>query len=103
MVELKAFESEADSNFESNLEGGKQIINAEPNSTVATTKVHLDKPKEPEEGECLFHLQMWVKGAPLHFIVDNSSQKNLISAKFIKQLDLPKIPHLQHYTIGWLR
>jgi hypothetical protein len=46
---------------------------------------------------------MWVKGYPLHFIVDSGSQKNFISAEVIKRLDLPTTLHLQPYTIGWLR
>jgi hypothetical protein len=45
---------------------------------------------------------MWVKGTPLHFIVDSGSQKNLISAEVIKRLALPTMPHPQPYTIGWL-
>jgi hypothetical protein len=45
---------------------------------------------------------MWVKGPPLHFIVNSDSQKNLISTEVIKQLDLPMTPHPQPYTIGWL-
>jgi hypothetical protein len=45
---------------------------------------------------------MWVKGAPIHFIVDSGSQKNLISVEVIKRLDLPTTPHLQPYTIDWL-
>jgi hypothetical protein len=45
---------------------------------------------------------MWVKGTPLHFIVDSGSQKNLISTKVIKWLDLPTTLHPQPYTIGWL-
>jgi hypothetical protein len=102
MVELKAFESKVDSNSESNPEGGKQIIDAKPNSMVATTKVQPSEPEEPEEGKCLFHSQMWVKGALIHFIVDNGSQKNLISAEVLKQLNLPMTPHPQPYTIGWL-
>jgi hypothetical protein len=44
---------------------------------------------------------MWVKGAPLHFIVDSDSQKNLISAEVVKWLDLPMTPHPYPYTIGW--
>jgi hypothetical protein len=103
MVELKASESEADSDYGSNPEGGKQIIDLVPSATVASTKVRPSKPEEPEEGECLFHSQMWVKGAPLHFIVDSGSQKNLISAEVIKRMDLPTTPHPQPYTIGWLR
>jgi hypothetical protein len=39
MAKLKAFESEIDSNTESNPEGGNQIIDVEPSATVATTKV----------------------------------------------------------------
>jgi hypothetical protein len=45
---------------------------------------------------------MWVKGTPLHFIIDSGSQKNLISVEVIKWLDLPTTPHPQPYTIGWL-
>jgi hypothetical protein len=46
---------------------------------------------------------MWVKGALLHFIVDRGSQRNLISAEFVKQLDLSTTPYLHPYTIEWLR
>jgi hypothetical protein len=93
----------ADFDFEINPEGGKQIIDVEPSATDATTKFRPNEPKEPEEGECLFHLQMWVKGAPIHFIVDNGNQKNLILAEVIKRLDLPTTLHPQPYTIDWLR
>jgi hypothetical protein len=53
--ELKASKSEADYDSESNHEGGKQIIDDEPRAMVATTKVRRNEPKEPEEGENLFH------------------------------------------------
>jgi hypothetical protein len=45
---------------------------------------------------------MWVKGSPMYFIIDSSIQKNLISVEVIKRLALPKTPHPQPYTIGWL-
>jgi hypothetical protein len=45
---------------------------------------------------------MWVKGTPLHFIIDRGSQKNLISVEVFKHLSLSTMPHLQPYTIGWL-
>jgi hypothetical protein len=45
---------------------------------------------------------MWVKGTPLHFIVDSESQKNLISIEVVKRFKFPRIPHPQPYTIGWL-
>jgi hypothetical protein len=96
MAELKASESEADSDSESNTEGGKRIINVESSATIATTKV---QPSEPEEGEHLFHSHMWVKGAPIHFIFDSCSQKNLILAKVIKRMDLSMTIHPHPYTI----
>ena len=52
--------------------------------------------------ECLFHSQLCVQGTPLHFIVDNGSQKNLISAEVIKILKLPMVLHPQPYNIGWM-
>jgi hypothetical protein len=73
MVELKASKSEVDFDSELNLEGGKRIINVEPSAMVTTTKVRSSEPEEPEEGDCLFHSQMWVKRALLHFIVDSGS------------------------------
>jgi hypothetical protein len=40
---------------------------------------------------------MWMKGTPLHFIVNSRSHKNLISAEVVKQLGLPTTPHPQPY------
>ena len=102
MAKLKASELEVDFDSESNPEGGKWIIDVEPSATVATTKVWLREPEETEEGECLFHSQMWVKGSPIHFIVDSDSQKKLISIEVVKRLDLVTTPHPQPYTISWL-
>jgi hypothetical protein len=45
---------------------------------------------------------MWVKGAPLHFIVDSGSQKNMISVEVVKRMDLAMTPYLQPYTISWI-
>ena len=81
---------------------GKQVIDAKPSATIATTKIQLEDPEELEEGERLFHSHMWVNGVPLHFIIDNGSQKNLISTEVVKQLKLPTTPHPQPYNIGWL-
>jgi hypothetical protein len=102
VAEVKASESDVGSDSESEPEKGRHIIDVEPSATISTTKIHPGEPDEPEEGECLFHSQMWVKGTPLHFIIDSGSQKNLISVEVIKQLALPTMPHPQPYTIGWL-
>jgi hypothetical protein len=87
---------------ESKLEKGRWIIDLEPSAIVATTKIHPDQPDEKEEGKCLFHSQMWVKGTPLHFIIDSRSQKNPISTYFFKWLAMSTMPHPQSYTIRWL-
>jgi hypothetical protein len=106
VAELKASESDACSDFESEPEKGndkgKQIIDAEPNATIATMKIQKEEPEDPEEAERLFHSKMWVKDSSLQFIVDSESQKNLISVEVMKRLSLPTIAHPQPYTIGWL-
>jgi hypothetical protein len=81
----------------------RQIIDADPTTIVATAAIQPEEPTYPEEGERLFHSQMWVKGTPLHFIVNSGSHKNLISAEVVKQLGLSTTPHPQPYNIGWLR
>jgi hypothetical protein len=103
VVEIKDKEPNPDSESDSENTGKRQIIDADPTAIVATTTIQPEEPTDPEEGECLFHSQMWVKGTPLHFIVDSGSQKNLISAEVVKQLGLSTTPHLQPYNIGWLR
>jgi hypothetical protein len=102
VAEVKASESDVVYDSEIEPERGRQIIDVEPSTTVATTKLQPDEPNEPEEGEYLFHSHMWVKYTSLHFIVDRGSQKNLISVEFIKWLALPTTLHPQPYTIGWL-
>jgi hypothetical protein len=73
-----------------------------PSATIATTKLHLGELDDKEEGEHLFHSQMWVKDTPLHFIVASGTQKNLISTEVVKWLALHITSHPQPFTIGWL-
>jgi hypothetical protein len=61
VAEVKSSESDVGSDSDSEPERGRQIIDMEPSATVATTKLQPSEPDEPEEGECLFHSQMWVK------------------------------------------
>jgi hypothetical protein len=103
VAEIKDKEPNPDSESDSENTGKRQIIDADPTTIVVTTTIQPEEPTDPEEGEHLFHSQMWVKGTPLHFIVDSGSQKNLISAEVIKQLGLSTTPHPQPYNIGWLR
>jgi hypothetical protein len=103
VAEIKDKEPNLDSESDSENNGKRQIIDADPTAIVATAAIQPEEPTDPEEGERLFHSQMWVKGTPLHFIVDSGSQKNLISAEVVKQLGLSTTPHPQPYNIGWLR
>jgi hypothetical protein len=100
VAKVKASELDADYDSELEPERGIWIIDTEPSATIATTKLQPGEPHELEEGERLFHSQMWVKGTPLHFIIDSGSHKNLISEEVIKRLALPTMPHPQPYTIG---
>ena len=69
VAKIKAYESYAyfdtKSEHEKGNDRGKNIINVDPNSTVANTKIQKEEPEDSEEEECLFHSQMWVKGSPL--------------------------------------
>jgi hypothetical protein len=85
---------DAGSDYESEQENGRWIIDVEPSATVATTKIEPSEPDEPEEGEHLFPSQMWVKVTMLHLIINSGIQKNLISVEVVKQLALQKTPHL---------
>jgi len=80
---LKASESDACFDHESEPNKGngkgKKIIEVEPSATVSTTNIQKKESEDLEDGEHLFHSQMWAKGSPVQFIVDSGSQKNLIS------------------------
>jgi hypothetical protein len=86
VVQIKDKEPNHDSQSDLENTDTRQIIDIDPTSIVETTTIQPEEPIDLERGECLFHLPMWVKGTPLHFIVDSRSQKNLISAEVIKQL-----------------
>ena len=102
VAQLRALKLDLESDFDSKMDKGKKMINAEPSATIATTQRQPEDVEDPEKSELLFHLKMWVKGVPLHFIVDNGIQNNLILAKVIKQLKFPTMPHPQPYNIGWI-
>jgi hypothetical protein len=102
VAEIKDKELNPDSKSDSENNGKGHIIDVDPTVIVATATIQPEEPTDPEEGERLFHSQMWVKGTSLHFIVDSGSHKNLISAEVIKQLELLTTPHPQPYNIGWL-
>jgi hypothetical protein len=102
VVDIKDKESNLDSESDSENTGKGQIINVNPTAIVTIASIQPEEPTNPEEGEHLFHSQMWVKGTPLHFIVDSVSHKNLISTEVVKQLGLSTTPHPYPYNIGWL-
>jgi hypothetical protein len=73
VAKVKSFESDEISYSELEPKNGRQIIDVEPSATVATTKIQPGEPDEIEEGEHLFHSQMWLKGTMLNFIINNDS------------------------------
>ena len=94
MVDIKDKELNPDSDSDSENDGRRHIINIDTTTTIMTATIQLEEPKNTEEAECLFHSQTWVKGTPLHFIVESVIQKNLISVEVVKQLGLLTTPHL---------
>jgi hypothetical protein len=102
VVDLKYFELEEYSDSELNIDEGNQIIDVEPSAIFSTTKFHPSELEELKEGEHLFHSQMWVKGAPIYFIIDRDSQEYLILAEVFKWFNLLMTPHFHPYTIDWL-
>jgi hypothetical protein len=70
MVEIKDKEPKPDSQSDSENTSEGQIIDVDPTAIVATTTIQPEEQTDPVEGEHLFHSQMWVKGTPLHCIVD---------------------------------
>jgi hypothetical protein len=93
VAEVKEYK--LDAGFDSKSEPKKEIyiIDAEPSATIATTNIQPGEIDDPEEGEHLFHSQMWVKGTSMHFIIDSGRHKTLISIEFFKCLALPKMLH----------
>jgi hypothetical protein len=73
VVEIKDKEPNLDLESDSENTGKIQIIDADPTTIVMTTTIQPEEPTDPEEGERLFHSQMWVKGTSLHFIIDSGS------------------------------
>jgi len=79
VAKIKENDSNPDSKYDSKNIGRRQIIDTYPNVTIATITVQPEELEDPKEGESLFHSHMWVRGTPLHFIVDSGSHKNCIS------------------------
>jgi hypothetical protein len=93
LVEIKEKKINLDLESDSENTGTRKIIDAYPTTTTAITTIQPGEPVDPEEGEHLFHSQMWVKGTLLHFIVDRGSQNNLISTEVAKLLGLLTKPN----------
>jgi hypothetical protein len=75
VAEIKDKELNPDSESDYENTGKGQIIDADPTAIVATTSIQPEEPTDPEEGEHIFHSQMWVKGTTLHFIVDREAKR----------------------------
>jgi hypothetical protein len=93
VAEIKDKELKLDSETDSENTGKRKIIDEDPTSIVVTATIQPEEPTDPEEGEFIFHSHMWVKGTPLHFIVDSGIQKNLISTEVVKQFGFSTTPH----------
>jgi hypothetical protein len=73
VAKIKDKESNPNSEFDSENTSRREIIDVDPTTTFTTSTIQPEEPTDIEEGEHLFHSQMWVKGTPLHFIIDSGS------------------------------
>jgi hypothetical protein len=55
LAEIKDKEMNPDSESNSEINGRRHIIDANPTATVTATTIQLEEPTDPKEGECLFH------------------------------------------------
>jgi hypothetical protein len=55
VVEIKEKYINPDYKLDSKNNGRIQIIDVDPTTTIATTKIQLEELADIEEGECLFH------------------------------------------------
>jgi hypothetical protein len=94
VVELKEIDSSPNLDSDSENNKRRQIIDVEPTATIMTTTIQPEEPEDPEEGECLFHSHMWVKGTSLHFIVDSRKPKE----PHLKQRSSSSCIFRQHHT-----
>jgi hypothetical protein len=72
VVEVKDTKPNPNSEYSRENIEKKLITDAYPTPTVLTTKIQPNEPANPKEWQGLFHSQMWVKGTPLHLIVDKN-------------------------------
>jgi hypothetical protein len=54
VVELKETKSSPDSDYDSDNNKKRQIIDAKPTATIATATIQLEEPEDPEEGRAPF-------------------------------------------------
>jgi hypothetical protein len=73
VVDIRGKEPKPDLEFDSENNRKIHIIDADPTTTIMTATIQPEELAYPEERELLFHSHMWVKGTPLHFIVDSGS------------------------------
>ena len=62
VVEIKDKETNPNLESDSSNNGRRQIIDTDPTAIVATATIQPEEATDLEEGELLFHSQMWVKG-----------------------------------------
>jgi hypothetical protein len=57
VVEIKENDLNPDSESNSENNGRRQIMDANPTAIVSTTTIQPEAPEYPEEGECLIHVR----------------------------------------------
>jgi hypothetical protein len=100
VAEIKDKEPNPDSESDSESTGKRQIIDADPTAIVTTATIQPEEPTDPEEGERLFHSQMWVKGTSLHLLLIAEAKRTSSQQRSSNSWDCRQHHTRNHTTSG---
>jgi hypothetical protein len=96
VAEIKDKESNPDSESDYENTGKRQVIDTNPTAIVATATIQPEEPTNLEEGERLFHSQMWVKGVrktgPRSNKIKQMQKQNTEDTQYKRDTDLRGSP-----------
>jgi hypothetical protein len=100
VARIKDKEPNPDLESDSENTGKIQIINANPTTIFATTTIQPEEPTDPEEGEHLFHSQMWVKGTSHHLLLIAEARRTSSQQRSSNNWDCQQHHTRNHTTSG---
>jgi hypothetical protein len=100
VAEIKDKDPNPDLESYSENNGKGQIIDADPTVIVVIAAIQPKETIDPEEGERLFHSQMWLKGTPLHLFLIAEARRTSSQQRSSNSWDCQKHHTHSHTTSG---